>query len=302
MTNETFVIYSSLRKNNSHRQACKILGIPESTMRGYLKKRSMTPQPGPRITFIDIETAPHLAWCFGRWDQNLGQDNIEKESFILSVAHKKLFDPEVEGKIITDIDKLLAGDDREILEYMLEVYENTDILIGQNIKRFDHTVFRARLCAQGLPPPKPVKIIDTKLIAKSMRFPSNSLDSLLSYLGLGRKTKNDGISLWIRAIKGEKAALDEMMAYNKDDVLDLEDVWLMLRPFDNQSPDLGAFYEDGIDRCISCGSDNIQVREDFFFTTGGTKYRLWECNSCGKKMRYHKPSEHSVKTNFRNVI
>lgn len=299
MTNDFIVAYSALRKNNSHRKTCELLGVAESTVRGWLKEHQA--EAGPRVTLIDIETAPHLAWCFGRWDQNLGQDNIEKEGFILSVAHKKLYDPKIEGKIITDVDKLLHGDDREILEYMLDVYENTDILVGQNIKRFDHAVFRARLCAQGMPPPKPVKLIDTKLIAKSMKFPSNSLDSLLSYLGLGRKTKNDGISLWIRAIKGEQVALDEMLKYNKDDVSDLEDVWLMLRPFDNQSPDLGSYFGDEKERCISCGSEKVKERQDFVYGTGGTRYSMYECLDCGKKMRYHKADKYSPKTKFRNA-
>lgn len=302
MTNDIIIAYAALRKNHSHREASRLLNIPESTMRGILKKFSDEPQTGPRVTLIDIETAPHLAWCFGRWDQNLGQDNIEKEGFVLSVAHKRLFDPLIEGKIITDVDKLLEGDDREILEYMLEVYENTDILIGQNIHKFDHGVFRARLCAQGLPPPKPVKIIDTLLIAKSMKFPSNRLDSLLSYLGLGRKTKNDGISLWIRAIKGDQTALAEMLAYNKDDVSDLEDVWLQMRAFDNKSPDFGSYFQDGVDRCISCGSHDIKEHTDnYVYGTGGVRYPLWSCNACGKKMRFHKADKTAVKTRFRNA-
>ena len=61
MTNDFIVAYSALRKNNSHRKTCELLGVAESTARGWLKEHQSKPEAGPRVTLIDIETAPHLA-------------------------------------------------------------------------------------------------------------------------------------------------------------------------------------------------------------------------------------------------
>ena len=42
----------------------------------------------PRILLIDIETAPLLSYTWGTWDQNIGLNQIEQDTYILSWAAK----------------------------------------------------------------------------------------------------------------------------------------------------------------------------------------------------------------------
>jgi hypothetical protein len=49
---------------------------------------------GPKVLFIDIETAPILARVWNIWEENIGLNQIEMDWSILAFAAKWLGDPD----------------------------------------------------------------------------------------------------------------------------------------------------------------------------------------------------------------
>jgi hypothetical protein len=76
---------------------------------------------------------------------------------------------------------------------------------------------------------------------------------------------------------GEKEAWDLMTEYCKQDVLLLEKVYLKLRPYINNHPNLSALTDSNC--CPKCGSINIQYRG--YAITAAGRYRRFQCKDCG---------------------
>jgi len=87
-----------------------------------------------------------------------------------------------------------------------------------------------RFLINGLGLPIPFKPIDTLSLArKTFSFSSNKLDYICQVLGLPAKSEHSGYDLWLRCLKGDKSALQEMVAYNRNDVVITEDVYHILK-------------------------------------------------------------------------
>ncbi len=269
----------------SQNKASKVLGVPRITIYKFLKSLESENIDTPVIGFLDIETAPHLAYSFGRWKQFLSQDSIEKEGFILCASWRFSSSNEIHSVAIETVEDMIDGNDSKILESLYDFFEKCDIVVAHNGKRFDIPMIKTRLLAHGFPPVKNVKVIDTLSIARSQfRFPSNKLDSICAYLGLGRKLGHDGISLWIRCLKGDKDAMQEMVEYNKYDVVLLEMLYYKLRAWDNQHPVVSTYYADDELRCSCCGSENIKETGNYIFSPTG-KFTEFVCGDCGKRSK-----------------
>lgn len=70
-----------------------------------------------------------------------------------------------------------------------------------------------------------------------------------------------------------------MRKYNIVDVLSMEDVYLRLRPWVNDHPNVANFIDDDKRRCPTCGSENL--RQDGFSYTNVSQYHRYQCNACG---------------------
>ncbi len=115
-----------------------------------------------------------------------------------------------------------------------------------------------------------------------MRFDRNSLPYLAEYLGVEEKEGHKefpGFELWSECIKGNPAAWREMKKYNIQDVTTLEQVYLKLRPWIRNHPNVGVFEEKARPVCPKCGSEHIQFRG--YTVTNVGKYRKFQCNDCG---------------------
>jgi hypothetical protein len=98
-----------------------------------------------------------------------------------------------------------------------------------------------------------------------------------NYLGIGRKAKHEGFSLWKKCMAGDKKSYKDMVKYNKQDVKLLEDIYLKLRPYMKSHPTANISPEFV---CPVCGGSHIQKR-GLAFTNAFMKQRL-QCQSCGK--------------------
>jgi DNA polymerase III epsilon subunit-like protein len=252
----------------------------------YLENKTQS-NNGPRVMLFDLETTSAQVFCFGRHKQFINQDAVKTEGGKIICAGYRMLDGET--KVLANYDEVKAGEDYSVCKQMWNLFSQVDIVSAHNCKNFDIKMLEARCLANGLPPLPTVKIIDTLEIARAkFRFPSNKLDSLGAYFGVGRKTGHSGISLWVRVQEGDPEALDEMIAYCHQDVELLYDIFMILR---NRGVLAGvnfaAYYDDDVTRCKACGSDHLELTGRTV-TTGLSSFEEIKCNSCGTLQRTRK--------------
>jgi uncharacterized protein YprB with RNaseH-like and TPR domain len=237
------------------------------------------PRKGPRVLFLDIETAPILGYVWSLWDQNVGLNQIHSDWFVLSWSAKWLGESKVmyqdqrKAKNIEDDSKLLAG--------MWKLLDAADIIVTQNGKAFDQKRLNARFIIQGFAPPSPFKHIDTKLIAsKHFGFTSNKLEYMAERLCTQKKLRHhkfEGFELWRECLRGNQAAWREMEKYNRQDVLVLEELYHRLVPWDDTVN--FALYTDEPEHVCRCGSKEFERRGWHYTSTG--KFQRYRCRKCG---------------------
>jgi hypothetical protein len=243
----------------------------------------MTTSTGPKIGTIDIETAPIEGRTWGLYDQNIGLNQIVTEWAILSFCYKP-FGGDRRSVIYMDTSsKEDPRDDYELCAALWELLHDNDILITQNGKRFDLRKIRARLIMHGFPPPSPVKVEDTMLMARQVAaFTSNKLEWLSEYLSKTNKSKHKafpGFELWSECLAGNPKAWAAMRKYNIPDVLATEQVYLRLRPWVRGHTNLAVYLDGETMVCPVCASKKL--REDGFMFTNVGKYKRYNCGGCG---------------------
>lgn len=234
-----------------------------------------------KIGLIDIETSPLRAHTWGLFDQNVGLNQIDREWTILSFCFKPLG---ASKKLTEYMDT--AGDplnDKAVVQRLWEIMHDYDFLIAQNGKRFDMRKMRARMILHDLPPPSPVRVIDTMLMARQVAaFTSNKLEWLSTYLSKIQKSKHKafpGFELWSECLNDNPKAWAAMKKYNIPDVLSMEQVYLKLRPWVTGHPNVAAYTASEEIACPKCGSHDVE--KDGVVRTNVSEYHRYRCNSCG---------------------
>jgi len=212
------------------------------------------PVGSPRVILIDIETSPNIGYSWGKWEQSIIA--FKKEWELLSFAYKELGSKTTHCYARPDFDD---ETDFTLTAHALAVLDGADVIIGHNIDQFDNRKLKAKFVEHGLNPPKPYKTIDTKKIAKSQfAFNSNSLNDLAATLKLGKKHPTGGFDLWLDCMAGDPKAWKKMIAYNKHDVVLLEQVYLRLKAWYPNHPNLALLANKP--GCPVCSSARVQRR------------------------------------------
>lgn len=268
----------------SSRTVAKRLGISKSSVNKFwsMKEPCNNVHVGQKILLVDLESAPTIAATFGRWKQNIGQDNvIEEGGWILTAAYKWLGDAEIHT--LHNKEDIAGKSDMTVCCNLFDLYSQADAVLAHNNQGFDHKVLQTRCLINGLPVLPNVKVLDTLIMAKKkLKFNSNRLDSIATVLGYGGKVKHSGVKMWLNVMNGDQAALDEMLHYNKVDVELLESVYLELRRVGHTGSDYNAalYYNDDKIRCRTCGSDSIEPTGRSV-TTGLSEFKEYRCGDCG---------------------
>lgn len=231
-----------------------------------------------KMLVLDIETRPLLGYVWGLWQQNISPNKQLKEDWsIMTYA----------AKWVHDLDHVLYDtaegkeDDREVLESLWSLLDEADIVIAHNGERFDMPKINARFLEHGFLPPSPYKQIDTLKTAKRMfKLTSNRLDYIARLLGVGGKMDTGGMDLWIACMEGDKQAWEHMLEYNIRDIDILYNVYVELRPWVVNHPNVALYEESDQTVCTACGSANLHYR-GFAYTNVG-KYQRHQCQDCGK--------------------
>lgn len=236
----------------------------------------------PRILIFDIESAPMQAFVWKRYKESVSLDQTISESFMLCWSAKWLYEEDVMGDCLTP-QEAVGEDDRRIVDSLYKLVNTADILVAYNGRNFDIPYMNQRFLVYGYPPYVPTHIIDPYETAKSVfRFSSNKMDHIATELGLQNKIKTD-FDLWRGCMMGQEDALKDMLTYNKQDVVVLEEIYCQMLPWIKNHPNLSNYFEDK-ERCVKCGSEKYTKLNRFFYTPSG-KYELYRCNSCGAIFR-----------------
>lgn len=236
-----------------------------------------------KILVTDIETAPLESYHWGLWDQNIGLEQIKTEWSILAYCAKWIGK---KGLIYADTSgQKNLRDDSSLLLQLWKLLDEADIVVGQNIRRFDLKKIRARMVMKGMKPFSPVRVIDTLEIAKKhFGFTSNKLQWTSEHLTTTPKLihkRFPGFLLWAECLKGNPAAWAEMQRYNKRDVVATEQYYFRVRPWVDNHPNLGVYSDEERPLCPNCGSSHVVKHSKRVSVKQQGKYQRYHCMSCG---------------------
>jgi hypothetical protein len=238
----------------------------------------------PRIVLIDIETSPILGYTWGMYDVNVIKA-VEPVK-VMCVGWKWLGDDTVNCRCLSEYRDYLPGviDDAELIKEVWNVLDEADVVVAHNGDAFDIKVLNSRFVVHGLHPPSSFRSVDTlKSSRKYFRFNNNKLNELGDYLDEGSKANSGGFGMWLSCINGDPKAWKKMKEYNVRDVELLERIYLRLRPFIGNHPDLNLYggKTSKLDRfsCSVCQSQDT-VKRGFSVTKAG-RYQRYQCNDCG---------------------
>jgi hypothetical protein len=238
-----------------------------------------------KTLIIDIETAPIEAYVWGLWDQNVGLEQIKTEWSILSFAAKWLGRKRVIYGDTGGRGKRFTRDDKPLMKTIRGLLDEADIVIAQNGKRFDVRKMNARLIEHGFGPPSPYRVIDTMVVAKKyFAFTSQKLAWTSKHLTLVPKEEHKefpGFELWTAVLADNPKAWRVMRRYNVQDIHATEAVYLKLRPWIENHPNLALYASKAVDKptCPKCGSEHM-VGYQYKFSQAG-KYLQYQCKDCG---------------------
>lgn len=232
-----------------------------------------------KILLFDIETSPINALVWGLWDQNINPDAIIQDWHLLSWSAKWLFDDEIMSDVLMP-SEASEHDDCRIAKSIWKLLDEADITISHNGDKFDCKRLNTRFLYNGLPPVSHYQSVDTLVVAKNVfSFTSNKLDYINEFLGLPKKSETN-FDLWKRAYFGDPEALETLSNYNNRDTEILEDLFLKLRPYIRNFPNLNLWSEENVSVCPNCGSQDLMWVGKFYYTYTG-RYKAFRCGNCG---------------------
>lgn len=270
---------------NGETDTCQHFNINIESLHRYQRKARFYETKQPKVLLFDIEITPLTVKTWHTGKQRISFDQIMEEWFLLSYSGKWLFDSKVFGSVLTPAE-VLHKDDFRITKEIWHYFDQADVIIAHNGNGFDIPKSQTRFLAHRLAPPSPFQTIDTLLIArKNFQLSSNKLD-YIGQLMLNERKLHTEYSLWLRCLEGDPQALSDMLTYNKQDVLLLEDIYVLLRPWVKNHPNMAIFMEAHEPSCPNCGSTDI--KECGYYTTSVNRYLAFRCNSCGAICRSRK--------------
>lgn len=236
------------------------------------------------VLYCDIETAPKLAYVWQFFKAFISPKQVKEHGHIMSFSG--IWNDDADEDILYFENR--TQDDTKLVKQMIKLLDKADMVVGHNVEYFDVATINARALVLGIKPPSPYKIVDTYKAAKRyFKFESNSLEYLTKVLKVAHKklthAKFPGFELWLACIAGNKEAWKEMKEYNINDTLAVRDVYMEMRPWIRNHPNMAVFGESEEIECNVCGSVHLHKR-GFAYTNFG-KYQQYQCQECGHWLR-----------------
>lgn len=233
-----------------------------------------------KILSFDLEVSPALGWFYPPTYET-GVLKVAERQKLMSFAWQWVGEKKINSLCLADMESYDVDrwDDRLLTIELHKVMSEADVLLGQNSDNFDVKMANTFFLHNGLHPIQPTKSIDTKKIAKRyFRFNNNTLDNLGEELGVGGKTKIKHADIWQDCfIVGDMKMWKLMKKYNENDVRITTEVYLKMRGFTRNHPNLARLLGQP-DACPYCGSLNYRIRA--YRYTNISRYNQYSCNDC----------------------
>lgn len=227
-----------------------------------------------KILLFDLETFPMLYYAWRPWDSHALE--VLEYSKIISFSAKWLDGKQV-TKALSDYER---NADKSLTSDLWNLVNEADVIVAHHGKAFDFGRMNSAFIKHGLQPPSPAQKVDTKQVAKTIfGFDSNSLEHLAQFLGIGHKMTTGGYELWKQCREGDAAAWAKMKKYNAHDVVLLEKIYLKLRPWMPNHPNLNL-YSRG-EGCPKCGGPDEKIQSRGEYEARTRLYKRYQCRSCG---------------------
>lgn len=236
----------------------------------------VSPKPTNVLVF-DVETLPLVVYTFQTWNTNIYSRQVIKDWCILSYSAKWINDDKIISDVLTPKEALVR-DDRRLLKDFWKLLERADVVVTHNGKSFDIKKLNTRFWKHDLNKPSSYKVIDTLTTAKAVfGLTYNSMDFIAKFKEAQEKMETE-FALWAACDVGDRQALADMVMYNEQDVIVQEQIYMSMRQWIPNHPDLGI-YENLVGVCPTCLSKNHQVIGLFVAST--RKYPEHRCSDCG---------------------
>lgn len=283
-------------------------------MKPMRKKPELLPPEGkPKILVFDIETAPYLIEAWGTYKTNAL--DIVREWFLLCFAYAWY---DYESQTIGEIGWVGLPDtkrwkphsdlDEDVASKLWTLFDEADIIIGQNHDRFDIRKANERFFVHGWEPPSPYTTVDLKKHYRTSFMGSAALKYMTRKAGVSEKMSTSGYSLWQGCMAGDKLAWDEMKMYNIQDVRATTEVYVKLLPWIGRlgktaHPNLAHFVQSEGYVCPNCGNKEREHggmghQRRGFYNTAALRYPKMRCNKCGRYGK-HWQAERDSRTTLR---
>jgi uncharacterized protein YprB with RNaseH-like and TPR domain len=239
----------------------------------------------PKIVIFDLETLAdyeEVKKVFFQLSNYPGLTMKATHNTIISFGYKILGEKQAHCKNAWDFPKSWkrnVNDDKAICQFAYDILHDADAVITHNGIRFDWKFLQSRLLINKLPVLPKIAHIDTCNVAKSnLFFFNNRLNTLARALTAETKLENGGQDLWTRVAERDTKACKLMSDYCKQDVVTLEAVFEVLKPFIKNLPNRNLFDGTG-ESCPTCGSHKLQKRG--FILSKAKRTQRFQCQDCG---------------------
>jgi hypothetical protein len=232
----------------------------------------------PRLLSIDIETLPMKYYAWGAWGQDLGQHLMIEDWSLLSYSAKWVGDDRIISDVLTP-DEAIRRDDVRLASGIRRLLDDAHVVITHNGKRFDIRKINTRLWKHKFRKPSSYRVIDTLVTAKQVfGLTYNSMGFIAEFVDRENKLSTN-FGLWERADKGDPEALLEMLEYNDQDVRTQEAIYMEMRDWIPNHPNLAIISGDP-NACPVCLHKGHHKHIGFHYTNK-KKYKEFRCSSCG---------------------
>lgn len=231
---------------------------------------------GIKRLFFDIETSPCIGYFWNPgWKVKLGYENIIEPWKVICISYKWENSEQVHTLVW---DKKQC--DKSLLEAFIKIANQADELVAHNGDRFDIKKIRTRCIYHKIPMFPNYRSLDTLKKARGgFSFPSNRLNDIGQFLGVGEKLPHSGFSMWKDVMNGDVEQLETMIDYCERDVILLEDVYKSMQQYVVNNTHAGVIQGGFKHECPNCGNEHATLVKNNV-TAKGTIKRLMECDSC----------------------
>lgn len=260
-------------------------GKPIAEAESYLKEQTKA-----KVLVFDVETLPIIAAIWRPYDFSIGMNQVISDWCILSWSAKWVGDNRILSDVLTSAEAV-ARDDKRLVTTFWKLINEADVVIAHNGKRFDIKKLNTRFWKNGLPMPSSYKVIDTLSVAKSVfGLTFNKQDFIARFIGIQEKLDTN-MELWLSCNSGNSQSLSYMREYNENDVDMLEKIYLEMREWIPNHPNLQV-YESKENSCPVCL--NSKYEEIGYYTAKSNRYKEYRCSNC-KSLWHSTKAEKTVK-------